>query len=144
LAKEGDGMVTDLIGLAFAGLVAMALVWLVPISASRNWAVSLLAFGVIANLGAVFATAVMYFSPPSVYLDTEKNQLQFNRGEKGELFGVMVKRPPEECRVDDKNRPWTLAVGNLTIIAVALVFLRRTPAAAAHPGLQEKGQSGTP
>jgi len=136
-------MVTDFIGLAFIGLLAMVLLWLVPRSASRNWAVGLLAFGVIANLSAMIVTVVMYFSPPSVYLDTEKNQLQFNRGEKGELFGVMVKNPPAECRVDDKNRPWTLAVGNLTIIAVALVFLRRTPAEAAHPGLQEKGQGGT-
>jgi hypothetical protein len=137
-------MVTDLIGLAFMALVALALVWVVPRAASRNWAVGLLAFGVIANLGAMIVTIILYFSPPSVYLDAEKHQLQFNRGEKGELFGVMVKNPPAECRADDKNRPWTVAVGNLAIIAVALVFLRRTPAAAAHPGSQEKGQSGSP
>jgi hypothetical protein len=75
-----------------------------------------------------------------MYLDTEKNQLQFNRGENGELFGVRVDNPPEECRTTDKNRPWDLAMGNLALIAVALVFLQRTSGA----GSQDKGQSDRP
>ena len=82
-------MAYDLIGMAFLGLVALALLWWVPRPASRNWAFGLLIVAVISNLGALIVTVVAYFSPPSVYLDTEKNQLQFHRGEKGELFGVM-------------------------------------------------------
>jgi hypothetical protein len=38
-------MVNDLIEVAFTGLVAMVLLWLAPRSASRSWAVGLLAFG---------------------------------------------------------------------------------------------------
>jgi hypothetical protein len=136
-------MVSYLIELAIGVVVAVALLWLVPRSASRSWAVGLLVFGMVANLSALIVTAVAYYSPPSVYLDTEKNQLQFNRGEKGEVFGVRVNNPPEECRTTDKNRPWDLAVGNLAIIAVALVFLRRTSGAATPPGFQEKGRSDT-
>ena len=137
-------MVGNLIELAIGVVVAVALLWLVPRSASRSWAVGLLVFGVIGNLSALIVTVVAYFSPPSVYLDTEKNQLHFNRGEKGEVFGVQVNNPPEECRTTDKNRPWDGAMGNLLIIAVALVFLRRSSGAATPPGFQEKGQSDTP
>ncbi len=137
-------MVSNLIELGFGAVVAVALLWLVPRSASRHWAVGLLIFGVVANLGALIVTVVAYFSPPTVYLDTEKNQLQFNRGEKGEVFGVRVNNPPEECRTTEKNRPWDLAMGNLAIIAVALVFFQRTSGAATHPGFQEKGPSDKP
>jgi hypothetical protein len=136
-------MVSNVIGLAFGVVVAAALLWFVPRSASRHWAVGLLIFGVVANLSALVVTLVAYFSPPSVYLDTDKNQLQFNRGEKGEVFGVRVNNPPEECRTTEKNRPWDLAMGNLAVIAVALVFLRRTSVAATPPGLQAKGSSNT-
>ena len=137
-------MVFDLVGLAFAGLVAVALLRLVPRPASRTWAVGLLIFAMISNLGALIVSVAAYFSPPSTYLDTEKNQLQFNRGEKGELYGVKVNNPPTEYRVTDKNQPWSLAAGNLALTAVALVFLRRTPAAASNPGSQEQTRSGTP
>jgi hypothetical protein len=137
-------MVTDFIGLVLMGLVAMALLWLIPRSASRNWAVGLLVLGVVGNSSALLVTVIAYFSPPIVYLDTEKNQLQFNRGDKGELFGVQVNNPPVECQATDKNRPWSLALGNLMITALALVFLRRTPAPATHPGFQETGHSSTP
>jgi hypothetical protein len=143
-AKEGDGMVSNLIELGVWAVVAVALLWLVPRSASRSWAVGLLVCGMVANLSSLIVTAVAYYSPPSVYLDTEKNQLQFHRGETGEVFGVRVNNPPEECRTTDKNRPWDMAVGNLAIIAVALVFLRRTSGAATHPGFQEKGPSDKP
>ena len=119
-------MVIDLIELAFLGLVAATLLWLVPRPASRTWAAGLLVVAVICNLGTVIVTVAAYFSPPAIYLDTEKNQLQFHRGEKGELFGVMVNNPPEECRATDKNRPWDVATGNLVIAAVVLVLLRRT------------------
>jgi hypothetical protein len=125
-AGEGNEMLLDLIGLALAGVVAAALLWLVPRQASRTWAAGLLMFAVIANLGALIVTVAAYFDPPSVYLDTEKNQLQFNRGENGELHGVMVKNPPGECRVTEKNQPLSLAAGNLALAAVALVFMRRT------------------
>ena len=137
-------MVSNLIGLASVVVAVVALLWLVPRSASRSWAVGLLVFGGIANLSALIVTVVAYFGPPSVYLDTEKNQLQFRRGKKGEVIGVQVNNPPEECRTTDKNRPWDLAMGNLAIIAVALVFLRRSSGAATPPGFQEKGQSDTP
>jgi hypothetical protein len=76
-------MVSNVIGLAFGVVVAAALLWFVPRSASRHWAVGLLIFGVVANLSALVVTLVAYFIPPSVYLDTDKSQLQFNRGEKG-------------------------------------------------------------
>jgi hypothetical protein len=121
-------MVFDLIGLVFLGLAAAALLSFVPRPASRTWAAGLLVFAVIWNLATVLVTVAAYFSPPSVYLDTEKNQLQFNRGEKGELFGVMVNNPPEECR----------ATGNLVIAAVALVFLRRTTPTSASPSPKEQ------
>jgi hypothetical protein len=65
-------MVSNLIELAFGVVVAVALLWFVPRSASRHWAVGLLIFGVVANLSALIVTVVAYFSPPSVYLDTEK------------------------------------------------------------------------
>jgi hypothetical protein len=133
-------MVTNLIELAFTAVVAVAFLCFVPRSASRSWAAGLLIFGVAANLSALIVTVMAYYSPPSVYLDTEKNQLQFNRGENGELFGVRVNNPPEECRTTDKNRPWDLAMGNLALIAVALVFLQRTSGA----GSQKKGQSDRP
>ena len=126
-------MVIDLIGLAFLGLVAVTLLWLVPRPASRTWAAGLLVVAVIWNLGTVIVSVAAYFIPPAIYLDTEKNLLQFNRGEKGELFGVMVNNPPEECRATDKNRPWSVATGNLVIAAVALVLLRRT-SPAPHSG----------
>ena len=127
-------MVIDLIELAFLVLVAVTLLWLVPRPASRTWAAGLLVVAVICNLGTVIVTVAAYFSPPAIYLDTEKNQLQFHRGEKGELFGVMVNNPPEECRATDKNRPWSVATGNLVIAAVVLVLLRRTsPVALALP-----------
>jgi hypothetical protein len=122
--RGGDEMLLDLIGLALAGLVAAALVWLVPRQASR--AVGLLIFAVIANLVALIVTVAASFAPPSVYLDMEKNQLQFNRGELGELHGVMVKNPPVEWLVTEKNQPLWLAAGNLALTAVALVFMRRT------------------
>ena len=131
-------MVIDLIGLAFLGLVAVTLLWLVPRPASRTWAAGLLVVAVICNLGTVIVTVAAYFSPPAIYLDTEKNQLQFHRGEKGELFGVMVNNPPEECRATDKNRPWSVATGNLVVAAVALVLLRRTSPA---PGSGEPSGS---
>ena len=134
-------MVFDLLGLAFLCVVAVTLLWLVPRPASRTWAGGLLIFAVIWNLGTVIVTVAVHFSPPSLYLDTERNQLQFNRGEKGELFGVKVNNPPEECRATDKNRPWSVAAGNLVIAAVALVFLRRTSPAPTAPGSAE--QSGS-
>ena len=133
-------MAFDVIGLAFLGVVAVTLLWLVPRPASRTWAGGLLIFAVIWNLGAVIVTAAAYFSPPSLYLDTEKNQLQFNRGEKGELFGVTVNNPPVECRTTDKNRPWSLATGNLVIAAVALVFLRRITPIPTEPYPLEQGR----
>jgi hypothetical protein len=71
-----------------------------------------------------------------LYLDTEKHQLQYNRGEKGELFGVQVNNPPEECRATRNERPWSLAAGNLALAAVVLVFLRRTSTGVANPGPQ--------
>ena len=51
-------MVIDLIGLAFLGLVAVTLLWLVPRPASRTWAAGLLVVAVICNLGTVIVTVL--------------------------------------------------------------------------------------
>src|SRR5262249_60835427 len=98
-------MVIDLIELAFLGLVAVTLLWLVPRPASRTWAAGLLVVAVICNLGTVIVTVAAYFSPPAIYLDTEKNKLQFHRGEKGEWFGGRVNNLPEGARPTAKTRP---------------------------------------
>jgi hypothetical protein len=135
-------MVSDLIGMAFLAIVVIALLRFVPRPASRTWAVGLLIFAVISNLSTLIVTIVAYYSPPSVYLDTEKNQLEFNRGEKGEVFGVRVNNPPEECRVTDKNRPLALAAGNLALAAVALVFLLRTATLVTKPDVKETSRGG--
>src|SRR6516165_7253537 len=95
---EGGAMVFDLAGLVFLALVAFVLIRLVPRHASRTWAVGLLIFAVIGNLSALVGATAAYFAPQSLYLDTERNQLRFNRGENGEVFGVQVNDPPAECR----------------------------------------------
>src|SRR4051794_37551633 len=86
----------------------------------------------------------LVFLPQSLYLETEKHQLQFNRGENVEVFGVQVNNPPAECRTFRDERPWSLAAGNLALAAVILVFLRRAPTGTPGPGPQEGSQSGTP
>jgi hypothetical protein len=137
-------MVLDLIGLVFVGLLAIALIQFVPRPASRTWAVGLLVFAVIGNLGALVGATAAYFFPLSLYLDTEKHQLQFNRGEKGEVVGVMVNNPPPECRFFRNETPWSLTAGNLALAAVILVFLRRAPSGMTSPGPQAESQSGSP
>jgi hypothetical protein len=72
------------------------------------------------------------------------HQLHFNRGERGEVFGVRVNNPPEECLTFHDDRPWSMAAGNLALAAVVLVFLRRTSAGAPDPHPQEQDQGGTP
>jgi hypothetical protein len=50
-------MVSNLIELAIGVVVAMVLLWLVPSSASRSWAVGLLVFGMVANLSALMVSS---------------------------------------------------------------------------------------
>ena len=137
-------MVGDLIGLVFLALVAAAILRFVPRRASRAWATGLLVFAVFGNFGALLGAVAAYLSPPILYLDTEKNQLHFNRGEKGELFGVQVNNPPEECRTFRNDRPWSMAAGNLALAAVVLVFLRRASAGVPDPSPEGQDRGGTP
>jgi hypothetical protein len=137
-------MVCDLIGLVFLALVAAAILRFVPRRASRAWATGLLVFAVFGNFGALLGAVAAYVSPPILYLDTEKNQLRFNRGEKGELFGVQVNNPPEECRAFRNDRPWSMAAGNLALAAVVLVFLRRASAGVPDPSPEGQDRGGTP
>jgi hypothetical protein len=111
-------------GLVFLALAAVVLLRFVPRPASRAWAVGLLLFMVAGNVGIVIEGIVVLISPRSLYLDTQQNELEFNRGPTGEIFGVRVNNPPAECR-GVRNRIWDLAAGNLILASVALLFLRR-------------------
>lgn len=135
-------MIYDLISLASLAVIIVVLLWFVPPAASRTWAVGLLVFMVVVNASNLIGAVIAHFSPPTLYLDAEKHQLRFNRGEKGELYGVQVDNPPEECRSFGKQRPWSLATGNLAVAALALVFLRRSPAETSGP--REQVPAGTP
>jgi hypothetical protein len=136
-------MVFDLIELVFFALVAVAMLRLIPRPASRAWAIGLLVLALLSNLGVLIGAVAVSLSPPSLYLDTQKHQLHFNRGEQGELFGVQVNNPPEECRTFRDDRPWSIAAGNLALVAVVLVLLRRATGGA-DPGPNEQDQSSRP
>src|SRR5262249_53999817 len=97
----------------------------VPRTASSAWVVGLLLFMVVGNVGVVIEGVIVLIRPHSLYLDTQQNQLQFNRSPTGEVFGVSVHNPPAECR-GARNRIWDLAAGNLFLASVAVLFLRRS------------------
>src|SRR5260370_13090895 len=124
-------MAGDLVGLAVQLAICIArgvaLLRFVPRNASRAWATGLLAFVVLCNLESVIGVVDASFSPPRFYLDPEKNQLEFNRDQAGEVVGVHVNNPPAECLTYLKlgSRTWALALGTITFTLVALVFWRR-------------------
>ncbi len=136
-------MIIEMLGIVLLVLISALLLRFVPQTAARNWIFGLLIFAVIWNFCVLVTSVGTYFIPQTIYLDTEKHQLHFNRGENGELFGVNVKNPPEEFRTFRNDRPWSIAAGNLAIAVVALVFLRRTSAKAANGKSPEEPQSGS-
>jgi hypothetical protein len=128
--------------LAICAVIGAALLRFIPPKASRTWAMGLLIFMMLGNLGPVIGVVVAQFSPPSFYLETEKNRLEFNRGPAGEVFGVRVNTPPPEFSyLQLGDRTWAVALGNITLTLVALALWRRAgreapPAAGmANPGL---------
>jgi hypothetical protein len=130
------------VGLVLLVLVAVVLLRFVPRPASSAWAVGLLLFMVVANVGVVIEGIVVLISPRSLYLDTRQNQLEFNRSPTGEVFGVSVNNPPADCR-GVRNRIWDLGAGNLVLATVALLFLRRSsPASTARVSEDQKTSGG--
>src|SRR5262245_23742838 len=106
------------VGIVLLVLVAVVFLRFVPRPASSAWAVGLLLFMAVANVGVVIEGIVVLICPHSLYLDTQHNQLEFNRSPTGEVFGVSVNNPPADCR-GLRNRIWDLAAGNLVLASVA-------------------------
>jgi len=132
----GGELVGVAVQLAICVALGAVLLRFVPRRASRAWATGLLTFVMLGNLGPVIGVVVAQFSPPSFYLETEKNRLEFNRNQAGEVVGVMVNNPPPECLTYLKlgERTWAVALATLTLTLVALALWRRAgqeaPAAA--------------
>jgi hypothetical protein len=122
--------------LAGWAVLAAALLFFVPRRASRAWATGLLAFVVLGNLTPIIGVVVAQFSPPSFYLETKKDGLEFHRDGSGEVVGVRVNNPPPEILTYLKSpaddRTWALALGTITLTLMALVLWRR--AALEPPG----------
>jgi hypothetical protein len=113
--------------LAICVALGAAILRFVPPKASRTWATGLLIFLMLGNLGPVIGVVIAQFSPPTFYLETEKNRLEFNRGAAGEVLGVRVNNPPPECLTYLKlgERTWAIALGNITLALAALALCRR-------------------
>jgi hypothetical protein len=131
------------VGLVLVVLLAVVLLRFVPRPASSAWAVGLLLFMVVANVGVVIEGIIVLISPRSLYLDTGQNHLEFNRSPTGEVFGVSVNNPPADCR-GVRNRIWDLAAGNLVLATVALLFLRRSSPASTVRVSEDQKTSGGP
>jgi hypothetical protein len=133
--------------LAVCVALGAALLLVVPRKASRTWATGLLILALLFNLGPLIGLVVAQFSPPSFYLETQKNGLEFNRDNTGAVVGVRVKSPPPEALtyLQFGESTWALALGTITLTLVALVFWRRaTPEApAAVPEVSEHGGPGS-
>jgi hypothetical protein len=143
----GGELVGLAVQLALCVALGAALLRFVPRKASRAWATGLLAFVMLCNLGPVIGVVVAYFSPPSLYLETEKNRLQFNRDQAGEVVGVRVNNPPPECLTYLKlgERTWAVALATITLTLAALgLWHRAAPAAPpAALGTAEPGGPGS-
>jgi hypothetical protein len=129
-----------------AGWVVLAagLLFLVPRRASRAWATGLLVFVALSNLAPIIGVVVASFSPPKVYLQTEKDGLEFNRDETGKVSGVWVNNPPPEILTYLKSptdRTWAFALATITLTLTALVLWRR--AARALPGTANADVAGS-
>ena len=129
--------------LAICVVLAAALLHFVPRQASRAWATGLLVFVVLGNLGPVIGVVIASFSPPSIYLETEKNRLEFNRDRSGEIVGVRVNNPPPELLTYLRlgERTWAVALATITLTLTALVLWRR--AAREAPGTADSGVPGS-
>ena len=128
---EGTQVVGELVWLAvelaICVVLAAALLRFVPQKASRAWATGLLVFVVLGNLGPVIGVVVASFSPPSIYLQTEMNRLEFNRDRSGEIVGVRVNNPPPEFLPHLRlgERTWAVALATITLTLTALALWRR-------------------
>jgi hypothetical protein len=114
--------------LALCVVLAAALLYLVPRKSSRAWATGLLIFMMLCNLTPVIGVVVAQFSPPSFYLETKKDRLEFHRDGSGEVVGVRVNNPPPEILTYLKSptdRTWALALDTITLTVTALVLWRR-------------------
>ena len=133
--------------LALCVALGAALLRFVPRKSSRTWATGLLIVVVLCSLGPLIGFVVAQLSPPSFYLETKKNGLEFNRDNAGEVVGVRVNNPPPECLtyLQWGESTWALALGTLTLTLVALVLWRRaTPEApAVMPGVSDPGSPGS-
>jgi hypothetical protein len=109
-------------------VLAAALLFFVPRRVSRAWATGLLVFVALGNLTPIIGVVVASFSPPRVYLQTEKDGLEFNRDESGKVSGVWVNNPPPEILTYLKapaDRTWALALATITLTLTAIVLWRR-------------------
>lgn len=130
--------------LASWAVLAAALLFFVPRRASRAWATGLLVFVALGNLTPIIGVVVASFSPPKVYLQTEKDGLEFNRDESGKVFGVWVNNPPPEILTYLKSpvdRTWAIALATITLTLTALVLWRRD--AWKPPGTANAGVAGS-
>jgi len=126
-------MVGLAVQLAIGVVFAVALLRFVPQKASRAWATGLLVFVAVGNLGPVIGVVVASFSPPSIYLETDKNRLEFNRDQSGEVVGVRVNNPPPEFLTYLKlgERTWAIALATITLTLTALaLWCRAVPRSA--------------
>ena len=118
-------MLGELLGLLASVALAAVVLLSVPRRASYAWAIGLLILAFLGNLTPVIEGVVSYYNPPMLYLDTKQNQLEFHQGKGGEVFGVRVNRPPPAYRTTRNELPWTLPLGNMLLLAVIFVFVRR-------------------
>src|SRR5262249_18358173 len=115
---------------------AVALPRFVRQNASGAGAIGLLVLVVLGTLGPVIGVIVASFSPPSIYLETEKNRLEFNRDRSGEIVGVRVNNPPPELLTYLRlgERTWAVALATITLTLTALVLWGRAAREAPGPG----------
>ena len=136
-------MVGDLVWLAvqlaICVALAAALLRFVPQKASRAWATGLLVLVMLGNLGPVIGVVIASISPVRIYLETEKNGLEFNRDPSGEVVGVRVNNPPPEILTYLRlgERTWAIALATITLTLTALALWRR--AAGEAPGVAGAG-----
>jgi hypothetical protein len=143
----GGELVGVAMQLAICVALGAALLCFVPAKSSRAWATGLLALGMLCNLGPVIGVVVAQFAPPRLYLETEKNRLEFNRDQAGEVVGVRVNKPPPECLTYLKlgERTWAVALATIALTLVALALWRRADqeAAPAAAGTAALGRPGS-
>lgn len=144
----GGEMIWVAVQLVVCVVLGAALLRFVPAKASRAWATGLMIFAMITNLEPLIGVVVAQFSPPTFYLEAEKNRLEFNRDQAGTVVGVRVNNPPSECLTYLKgDRPsWAMALASITLIMVALLLWRRC-GSSVTPGAASQGDasaSGSP